>query len=249
LNNYSQRTQVISFGGGVNSTAMCLGLYERNETIKYILFSDTGGERPETYRHVEEFSAWLVAHGLPEIITVRHDSETLEEFCLRYKTLPSIVLGVRQCSVSFKRMPQDRWFSRQKMPSDYLRLIGFDAGEPHRVKDYPNTRYPLIEWNWTRTECLASFQRHGIKPPTKSMCFFCPMMKRHQIIELKTEHPDLFDRAVAMEHNNQRIRVAGLSREKSWEEIIKLDESQAKLFGRSLPCECYDGSDETEENS
>ena len=75
------------------------------------------------------------------------------------------------------------------------------------------------------------------------------MMKRHQIIELKTEHPDLFARAVAMEQNNTRMHVAGLGREKSWSEIIKLDESQAKLFRSDLPCECYDGSDETEENS
>ena len=39
---------VVSFGGGVNSTALLIGLEERDERPDYILFADTGGEKPET---------------------------------------------------------------------------------------------------------------------------------------------------------------------------------------------------------
>ena len=40
---------IVSYGGGVNSTAMLIGLHRRSTPIDLILFSDTGGEQPHTY--------------------------------------------------------------------------------------------------------------------------------------------------------------------------------------------------------
>jgi len=42
---------VVSFGGGTNSTAMLVGMWERGERPDAILFADTGGEKPHTYQH------------------------------------------------------------------------------------------------------------------------------------------------------------------------------------------------------
>jgi len=39
---------IAAYGGGVNSTAMLIGFVERNIKPDHIIFSDTGGERPET---------------------------------------------------------------------------------------------------------------------------------------------------------------------------------------------------------
>lgn len=61
---------VVAFGGGVDSTAMVIGLVQRKEPIDLILFADTGGERPSTYEHIKAFSAWLKERGYPGIITV-----------------------------------------------------------------------------------------------------------------------------------------------------------------------------------
>src|SRR5690349_4200385 len=89
---------------------MLIGCYERGETVDLILFADTGGEKPETYEHCERFSEWLVSHEMPPIVTVREERFTLEEECLREKTLPSIVTGLyRSCSDKFKIRPQDRY--------------------------------------------------------------------------------------------------------------------------------------------
>jgi len=65
------KPHIVAFGGGVDSTAMILGLYESSRPIDLILFADTGGERPETYAHIENFSKWLLNKGLPEITIVR----------------------------------------------------------------------------------------------------------------------------------------------------------------------------------
>lgn len=35
---------VASFGGGTNSTAMLIGMWERGENVDLILFADTGGD-------------------------------------------------------------------------------------------------------------------------------------------------------------------------------------------------------------
>lgn len=39
---------VVSFGGGTNSTAMIIGMYLHKIPIDLILFADTGGEQPHT---------------------------------------------------------------------------------------------------------------------------------------------------------------------------------------------------------
>lgn len=40
--------KVVSFGGGVNSTAVLIGLHDRSEIPDAILFADTGGEKPKS---------------------------------------------------------------------------------------------------------------------------------------------------------------------------------------------------------
>lgn len=54
---------VVSFGGGTNSTAMIIGMYLHKIPIDLILFADTGGEQPHTYEFIETFNGWLEKHG------------------------------------------------------------------------------------------------------------------------------------------------------------------------------------------
>lgn len=55
---------VVSFGGGTNSTAMIIGMYLHKIPIDLILFADTGGEQTHTYEFMGTFNEWLVKHGL-----------------------------------------------------------------------------------------------------------------------------------------------------------------------------------------
>lgn len=40
---------IVSFGGGTNSAALLVGLYQHNISVDLILFADTGAEQPHTY--------------------------------------------------------------------------------------------------------------------------------------------------------------------------------------------------------
>lgn len=251
---------VVSFGGGVNSTAMLLGMYEREMRPDLILFADTGGEKPETYRHRDEFNAWLVKHGMPEIMTVREERRTLEQECLDGHTLPSIVTGMRSCSDKHKMRPQKRYVAELPAAREIwenggsvTRFIGFDAGEPWRVKESESGRYVnrflLIEWGWDRDACLAAFARHNLPAPPKSSCFFCPEMREWEIVQLAQEHPELAKRAIEMEHNNTALYgVKGLKRTTSFEAIIDFYNRQGELpilnMPSRMPCMCYDGEPE-----
>ncbi len=235
---------VASFGGGVNSTAMLIGMVERGEKCDLILFADTGGEKPHTYEHVERFSKWLKFVGMPEIIVVSRpkDIETLESDCLKRKALPGLAYGFKSCSDHFKMRPQRDYLKANGfIPTQ--QLIGFDAGEAHRAKDIEGNRYPLIEWNWGREECAAACARIQMTVQ-KSACFFCPSSKKHEIFQLRRQYPDLAKRAVEMEKNAELTLIKGLGRAFAWGDLYEADDRQAKMFPETLiqqECMCYDG--------
>lgn len=261
---------VASYGGGVNSTAMLIGCFERGEAVDLILFADTGGEKPETYAYLEKFSAWLVAHGLPPILTVRKTTKragrfrganevlTLERMCLEQNVLPSVAYGFKTCSLKFKREPQeeylDNWipaWATWLRGESVVKLIGFDADEAYRAKPSPNggylNRFPLIEWVWGREECEEAIIRTGLCVPPKSSCFFCPNMEELEILELRDRHPELLERALAMEANalsTPGSSIKGLARDLTWKQIVEYDAAQGSFISRGRrtgPCECYDG--------
>ena len=181
---------VLSFGGGTNSTALCIGLRDRGIIPDLILFADTGGEKPHTYKHIHDMQIWLKKNNFPPITkappcypTQKKDG-TLENECLRLKGLPSKVYNMKSCSVKWKIDPQDRyvknlpeaqavWASGEKI----TKYIGYDLGEDHRVKDYTDEKYileyPLVSWGWDRDDCIAAIEREGLPQPAKSACFFC----------------------------------------------------------------------------
>lgn len=241
---------VASFGGGVNSTAMLIGMWERGETCDLILFADTGGEKPHTYEHILDFSEWLVAHGMPIITTVKGSQAqqiidgSLEGELLRRKSIPAIAYGFKTCSQKWKRDPCEKYIKENGFDGS-VRLYGFDADEPQRAKAFEGNRYPLIEWGWGREECIAAIDRAGVKQPGKSACFFCPSSKKHEIYELRRQYPELAARAVAMEKNAELTTIKGLGRNFSWGDLYAADDAQAKLFPDSpieIDCGCYDGA-------
>ena len=240
---------VVAYGGGVNSTAMLVEFHRRGIKPDLILFADTGGERPETYETVRKVSQWCVDGGFDPIVTVTNTGASLEQDCLTRKALPSIAYGFKTCSDRWKHRPQQKYLNKWLAGREqFTKALGFDAGESRRAKVSPDEGctnwFPLIEWNLHRDDCEAICKSEGL-PTAKSSCFFCPSMKKWEIIELAKMHPDLAARAVAMERNAELTTVKGLGRNFAWEDIIRMDKEQLDLFcdigTPEEPCGCYDG--------
>jgi hypothetical protein len=251
----------LPFGGGVNSTAMILGALERGIEIDFICFADTGGEHPETYAWIETLNQWLKDNHNLEIHIARcvykGKVTSLEDFAVSYKSLPSLAYGFKSCSLKFKAEPSDKLFiSKYKdwmkgTGSKPIKWIGYDLDEEHRYKNRQKEyakfvlEFPLIEWGLDREGCKDLIEKHGFEPPKKSACFFCPASKKHEIEWLAENHPDLFERACAMERNAELRTVKGLGRSFSWAEYIKYRRQQPSLKDHFIetiqePCECKD---------
>lgn len=247
---------VVAYGGGVNSTAMLVEMHRRGIRPDLILFADTGGERPETYEAVHDASAWGVERGFPAVEIIRyvskmHGLRDLEAQCLADKSLPSIAYGFKTCSLKYKGEPCDKrtkeWL-KEHGHQKARKAIGYDAGEERRAKhfetDFQDNWYPLIEWRIYREDCISICQSENL-PTAKSSCFFCPSMKKPEILELAKTHPDLMARAIAMEANAELTSIKGLGRRFAWADLIRADDAQLKMFEDNntpeIPCGCYDG--------
>lgn len=230
---------IVSFGAGTNSTAMLVGMYERDVKPDAVVFADTGGERPETYQHIEDVNGWLAGIDYPQITVVR-EAHTLESDCLKRNALPGIAYGFKSCSDHYKVRPQKRW-AKANGYTDAQWAVGIDAGEAHRAK-YDEVWYPLLDWDWGREECKAAIARAGLKQPGKSSCFFCPSMRPAEIRALNAQHPELARRALDMEANSELTSVAGLGRNFAWRDLLATpDMFEDAYHGIETPCGCFDG--------
>ena len=259
---------IVSFGGGTNSTAMLIGMWEKAIPANLILFADTGGEQLHTYQYINTMNKWLKEHSMPEITIVKNvdhngDRLSLEQECLKSKSLPSIAYGFKKCSLKHKIGPQDKFCNNYKPCKEcwkrkekVIKYIGYDAGEENRIMnakihDMQDTKYrkvyALYEWGWWREDCIAKIKEYGLPLPGKSSCFFCPSMKKPEIRQLKKQYPDLYGRAVAIEDNAKEnlLTVKGLGRNYAWKNLIEWEESQVGMCemydSDDTPCGCYDG--------
>lgn len=136
---------VVAYGLGVNSTAMLVEFVNRGIKPDMILFADTGGEKPETYRYLAGIQRYLRKVKFPAVVTVRYEPKwapyhTLEGQCLHTGTLPSLAYGGKTCSVKYKKQPQTKYILARYPPAAFteegkqvVRAIGFDASEERRT--------------------------------------------------------------------------------------------------------------------
>lgn len=146
------RLIALCFGAGVDSTALMVALKAADLRPHVITFADTGGEKPETLRHIERMNAVLRAWGWPEVSVCRKVPQEgtgyvdLYGNCLKNETLPSLAFGMKSCSLKWKTGPQDQylkgatrgpnkcephpvWTKAQAMGTRIVKLIGYDCGK------------------------------------------------------------------------------------------------------------------------
>lgn len=194
--------KVISLGAGVQSTTLALMAAEGEITPMpdAAVFADTGWEPPHVYTNLDllevlvPFPVYRVSAG-----NLRNDLLTLakgDAVGKRAATPPlytvsrigreNAMIG-RQCTTAYKIEPIHR---------QLLKLLGHQRGHRHprsprvelwlgisldeylRVKPakekWVQRRWPLIEKQLSRHDCLQWLDRYGYPRPGKSSCIGCP---------------------------------------------------------------------------
>jgi hypothetical protein len=195
-------SELVSFGGGVNSTAMTIMLV--NEGWRGpIVFSDTGCEWPDTYAYMEMFEReWLTPRGL-EVSRLAgmpwqrvKGGLSLIDYCEQSHVLPQA--AVRWCTMEWKVKPTGRYAEEHGVAVQH---IGIAADESHRQ---PTKSRPLCERNITRQGCIEIIRAEGLDTPPKSGCYICPFQRHGQWRELWRRHPDLYERVAQLEEATPR---------------------------------------------
>ena len=170
--------------------------------------------------------------------------------CSHNETLPSLAFGMKSCSIKWKQGPQDAilkgvtrgpnkrdphplWLKAKDSGVKLVKLIGYDSS-PADIRRSKKVKtedadflysYPLQDLGWTREDCIKRILEEGMEVPIKSACFFCPASQKWELFWLAGKHPDLFMKALEIEH---RAMIGKHSRwgeddceyDEAWEELI-----------------------------
>jgi len=197
--------QYLSFGGGVNSTALLLLLTDRGEDFETI-FVNHGGDYPETYKYVD----YIRGHGfeITEVVPNCRGYNTLYEYCIGHKIIPTV--HFRWCTIEFKVKP---YLDYIKPNIPCVSFIGFDAGESRRVERSKTRKpryaierkikneFPLFDSGMDRAACIDLIKKHRLDIPPKSGCYFCPFQKNIEYRRLFLEYKDLYRKVEELERN------------------------------------------------
>ena len=200
--------QVLSFGGGVQSTAMLLfikdGLLPKPDIV---IHADTGAEMPETEKHIKE---WVIPfceeQEIPFKIVKSHLGSIYDDY---YKIGAIPIMGIRSCTDKFKIRPQRRAI-REIVGNGKGKLLaecwlGITTDEERRRTEsnvkWCGVTYPLLDYHRvSRQECLDRLHEEGLEV-IKSGCFHCPYAGSNFYIDLRSKHNDLFQKAIDLESN------------------------------------------------
>jgi PP-loop superfamily ATP-utilizing enzyme len=221
---------VVSYGGGVQSTALLVLAAQGSIDFGTFLFANVGddSEHPSTLRYVREVAAPFAAeHGIAlHLLDRRKRDGTTETLWQRLhrpgsRSVPIPVRmangapGRRNCTVDFKIKVVGRWLREHGATKDDPAkvAIGISVDEIHRAnrrrsEPYEEIVYPLLDLGLRRSDCLDVIEQAGLPAPPKSACFFCPFKTLQQWQAMREKEPELFAKAAELEEHVIAQRAA-----------------------------------------
>lgn len=224
--------RVISYGGGVQSTAMVVLAAQGVIDYPIALFSNVGddSEHPATLDYVRNVATpWAAERGV-EIVELRRTNKHQEATETLYERLVSEenrsigipvrmsngAPGNRTCTSEYKIRVVAKWLRQHgatKSEPAHV-AIGISVDEIQRANNrqpiaYEIVEYPLLDLGMSRSACAKVIRDAGLPVPPKSSCWFCPFHRPLTWSEMRRDEPDLFWRSVELEQliNAKRQRL------------------------------------------
>ncbi len=208
---------IISLGAGVQSSTMALMAAAGEITPMPVaaIFADTGDEPASVY----EWLKWLTPRLPFPVITARNEQSLSEHifsaidagervsnpplFTLPDSPLEDEGLLTRDCTRDFKVaviQRAARVLMREIDAPQIVQWIGISLDEIVRMKPsrvgYSEHRWPLIEAEMSRHDCLRWMEKMAFPTPPRSACVYCPHHSNTEWRRLRDEEPEAWLRAV-----------------------------------------------------
>ena len=190
---------ICGISGGKDSSALAVFMRDTVPDMEYF-FCDTGAELPETYEYLSRLEVVL---GKP-IARLNANKGFDHWFEMFRGALPSPQM--RWCTNYMKIKPLEDWIGDEPAIS-YVAIRADEANRKGYVSTKPNieTRFPFIDAKIDHDGVMNILSDAGIGLPdyyewrTRSGCYFCFFQRKAEWIGLADRHPELFERAVAIE--------------------------------------------------
>ena len=200
---------VISYGGGVQSTALIvLAMLEVWDIDEIVHVDLVDAESPRTREYVAYVREWLRGvYGRDITVIERNMYRDMldnpaftpvpwhgrcEKFMLK-----------RQCTREYKVAPLARYLYDRYPAGRIGLMLGISVDEYHRMRDSSAARiehvYPLVDRRLTRWQCRDIIERAGLAVPSKSSCWFCPYRSVRSQLALVQYYPRLREMAQVLE--------------------------------------------------
>jgi hypothetical protein len=214
----------ISFGGGVQSTALLVLAATGRINFRLFLMANVGddSENPGTLRYLEEYARPYAAdHGIELNILDRIKRDGTTETLMGRLTkegsrsLPIPVRmsngapGQRSCTADFKIKVIGKELKRRGATAADPATIGIgisvdEIGRANnrRCEAHERIVYPLLD--------LGLRREAGLPVPPKSSCYFCPFHRPETWHNQRRDEPELFEKSCQLEELlNERRDVLG----------------------------------------
>ena len=224
---------ICGISGGKDSSALAVYMRDRVPQMEYF-FCDTGAELPETYAYLDKLETAL---GKP--IQRLNARKGFDHWFEVYRgALPSP--SMRWCTKVMKIQPIEEWIGTDEAVS-YVAIRADESGRKGYVSTKPNINavFPFVEDGIDHDGVMRILEDAGIGLPsyyewrTRSGCYFCFYQRKAEWIGLHDRHPDLFERAVAIE--NKVVLDAGSDGDASFGEFAMKGRQYTWSGGESLP--------------
>ena len=200
---------VCGISGGKDSSALAVYMKNKVPDMEYF-FCDTGAELPETYAYLAKLEV-VLGKKIIRLNSTRSFDHYFEVF---RGTLPSPQM--RWCTSLLKIKPLEDWIG----DDDVVSYVAIRSDEKSRsgyvsTKSNIKTIFPFIDDDIDHAGVLKILTDAGINLPdyykwrTRSGCYFCFFQRKAEWVGLSDNHPDLFERAVAIER--KILKDAGVS--------------------------------------
>jgi len=208
---------VCGISGGKDSSALAIYLRDRVPDMEYF-FCDTGAELPETYEYLHRLEVVL---GKP--VNRLNSNRGFDHWFEVYRgALPSPQM--RWCTRQMKIQPLEDWLGDDPAVS-YVAIRADEQNRKGYVPTKPNITavFPFIEEGIDYEGVLRILEEAGIGLPeyyewrTRSGCYFCFFQRKAEWVGLADRHPDLYERAVAIEQ--KVLKDAGADGDASYQEL------------------------------
>jgi len=198
---------VLSYGGGVNSSAMFFLILERKLPLDVVVFADTGEEETTAYASVAQMKIECEKRGIP-FVTVKKDGPGLYDYYFEKKVVPSI--KYRDCTGKFKVYPIRKYLrATYEKGETFVMYIGIAVDEAQRASDsdvkYIKNRFLFLEKPaQTRQDNIDLIKKHSFAAE-KSVCRGCPFLGKMGFARLLKNDPAEYARWELLEENGSRF--------------------------------------------